>query len=245
MGRRRILALGAAALLLVGGCRKREAPEVARARASAVFLKEQIGGLQELVRRAEAGELVTENQLAIGISEGVAKELIDASLPQEAVVAERLRVRIESATPIFRGTKAALLFQARVSGVHTPSASASVELGGNLEEFRLHEGRLLARVNLVHFSVLEASVGDLAADVVDNLIKRNLEAIQAAIPEIQIPVHLEQSIKIDGLDEGAVVAKPGSLPLGISVAQVIPVNERLWVLIDAKAGPWQRAKASK
>lgn len=245
MGRRRILALGAASLLMLGGCRRREPLETARARAGAVFLKEQIDGLQELVRRAEAGELTTRDQLAIGISEGVAKELIDASLPQEAVVAGRLRVRIESATPIFRGTKAALVFQARVSGVRATGVSASVELGGGLEEFRLLEGRLLAKVELTHFSVLEASAGELAADVLDNLIKGNLGALQAAIPEVQIPVHLEQNIKIDGLAEGAVVVKPGSLPLEVSVAHVIPVNERLWVLIDARAGPWRRAEASE
>lgn len=245
MGFRPILAIGAVSLLLFAGCRKREPPEMARARASAVFLKEQIGGLEDLVRRAEAGELTTQDQLAIGISEGVAKDLIDASLPQEVVIVDRLRVRIESATPIFRGTKAALVFRAHVSGVRAQAVSASIELGGGLERFRLHEGRLLARVNLVHFTVLEASVGNLAADVLDNLITGNLEAIQAAIPEIQIPVHLEQAIKVDGLNEGAVVAKPGSLPLEISVAQVIPVNERLWVLIDTKAGPWQRRAASQ
>ncbi len=54
-------------------------------------------------------------------------------------------------------------------------------------------------------------------------------------------MEIEQSIKIGGLTEGAVVAKPGSLPLEIAVSQVIPVNQRLWVLLEAKAGPWQPA----
>ena len=52
-------------------------------------------------------------------------------------------------------------------------------------------------------------------------------------------MQIEQSIKIGGLTEGAVVAKPGSLPLEIAVSQVLPVNQRLWVLLNAKAGPWQ------
>ena len=34
-------------------------------------------------------------------------------------------------------------------------------------------------------------------------------------------------------------ARAGVLPLEVTVAEVIPVSERLWVLIDAKAGPWQ------
>ena len=244
MGPRRALALGAILLLLGPGCRKRERPEAARARATAAFLTTQIAGLKDLLARAEKGELVTKDQLAIGISEDVVKSLFNASLPQETVIAQRLRVRIESALPAFRGSQAALLFRARVSSEDIPSAFASVELAGRLDQFRLQDGRLFSRVALEHFSVLEASVGELAADMLDNVVKDHLDVIQGAIPEVEIPVRFEQAININGLDEGPVVAKPGTLPLQISVAQVIPVNERLWVLVDAKAGPWQPA-ASK
>ena len=66
----------------------------------------------------------------------------------------------------------------------------------------------------------------------------------SAIPPLEIPVQIEQSIKIGGLTEGPVVAKPGSLPLHITVSHVIPVNQRLWVLLQAKAGPWQTAAAA-
>jgi hypothetical protein len=54
-------------------------------------------------------------------------------------------------------------------------------------------------------------------------------------------VEIAQSIKIGALTEGAVVAKPGSLPLEVAVSQVLPMNQRLWVLLKAKAGPWQPA----
>ncbi|HET7291302.1 MAG TPA: hypothetical protein VFM88_02660 [Vicinamibacteria bacterium] len=235
------LALAVAAALLSGAaCRRREPPEAVRARANAAFLESQLASLEALVAKAEAGELKTRDHIAIGISEGVVKELLDASLPQETTVAGRLRVRIESGTPVFRGNKAFLVFRARMSSVRAPSAFASVELGGGLDEFRLKEGRLLAQVALGHFTVLETSVGDLAADVLDNLIRNNLEAIQGAIPNLEIPVSLEQTIEIGGLDEGAVRVKPGALPLQMAVAHVVPVNARLWVFIDAKAGPWQR-----
>jgi hypothetical protein len=40
-----------------------------------------------------------------------------------------------------------------------------------------------------------------------------------------------------------VVASPGTLPLAISVRHVIPVNQRLWVLLQARAGPWEPAPA--
>lgn len=93
--------------------------------------------------------------------------------------------------------------------------------------------------------MLESSLGDLGANALDGLVRANLESIQNAIPEIQVPVQLEQAIKVGGLTEGAVVAKPGTLPLAISVSQVIPTNTRLWILLQAKAGPWQVAAAEK
>ena len=155
------------------------------------------------------------------------------------MIADRLRVRVESVDPVFRGNKAGLVFRARVSSVDAPGASATIEMGGALENFKLGDGKLTAGVTLAHFSVLESSIGELAADALDGLVRGNAGAIQGAIPPVEIPVQLEESVKIGGLTEGAVVARPGALPLDISVRHVIPVNRRLWVLLQAKAGPWQ------
>ena len=213
------------------------------ARSTANSRRSQIDSLERLIAQADKGELVTTDQIAIGISEDVVKTLLNASLPQEVVIANRLRVRIESATPIFRGTKAGLLFRATASSVDAPGASATVELGGGLEEFRFENGKLLTRVSLAHFAVLESSLGDLASDALDSLLRANAVTIQDAIPHLEIPVQIEQSIKIGGLTEGPVVAKPGSLPLHIAVSHVLPVNQRLWVLLQAKAGPWETAAA--
>jgi hypothetical protein len=242
--RRSVIAAGLIAVALLAGCRKREPAEVTRKRSQATFLRGQIASLQKLVARAEKGELVTTDQIAIGISEGAVRTLLNASLPREMVVADRLRVRLESAEPVFRGNKAGLLFRAKASSVDAPGAYATIEVGGSLETFRLDGGKLTATVVLAHFSVIESSIGDMAADALENLVRANAGAIQDAIPVVEIPVQLEQSIKIDGLTEGAVVAKPGALPLDISVSQVIPANQRLWVLLHAKAGPWQAASGA-
>ena len=236
----RIAASGLAAIFALG-CQKREPPEAALARTTATFRRAQIESLETMIAQAEKGELVTTDQIAIGISEDVVKSLLNAALPREVVVKDRLRVRVESAVPFFRGNKAGMLFRAKASGVKMATASATLELGGGLEDFRFEDGKLLARVSLGHFTVLESSIGDLAADVLDNIVRANLALIQDAIPPVEIPVEIAQSIKIGGLTEGAVVAKPGALPLEIAVSQVVPGNQRLWVLLKAKAGPWQPA----
>jgi len=214
---------------------------VTLARSTAAFRRAQIEGLEALIARAEKGELVTADQIAIGISEDAVKTLLNASLPREVVVKDRLRVRVESAEPFFRGNRAALLFRAKASSVGMPTASATLELGGGLEQFRFEDGKLLAKVSLGHFTVLESSIGDLASNALDSLVRPNIAMIQDAIPAVEVPVEIAQSIKIGGLTEGAVVAKPGALPLEIAVSQVVPVNQRLWVLLKAKAGPWQAA----
>ncbi len=234
---------GAAALGLLAalglGCQQREAPEVTLARVTAESRLAQIENLERLIAEAETREIVTTDQIAIGVSEDLVRDLLQASPPPDTVVANRIRVRFESAQTFFRGGQAQLLFRARASSTDLVDAGATVELGGGLDEFTFEDGRLLSRVKLKHFSIIESSLGELGESVLDGLVRGNLEVIQNAIPRIEIPVRLEQSIRIGGLTEGAVVARGGVLLLGMSVSRVIPVNQRLWVLVRATAGPWR------
>ena len=239
------VAAGLLAIVLGFGCHRREAPEAAFARAAAESRRTQIANLEKLIAQAEKGELVTTDQIAIGVSEELLGNLLRASLPPGMVIAERIRLSFESVEPVFRGGQAGLLFKARISSIDMPNAGATVSIGGGLDEFKFEGGKLQASVKLKFFNIVESSMGELGADVLDGLVRANLEVIQNAIPAIEVPIQLEQSIRIGGLTEGAVVAKPGSLPLAISVSQVIPVNNRLWVLLAAKAGPWQAAEAEK
>jgi hypothetical protein len=215
------------------------------ARAVADSRRTQIANLEKLIAQADRGELVTTDQIAIGVSEELLGNLLRASLPPHIVVADRIRLEFLSVEPVFRGGQAGVMFKARVSSADVPNASATLSIGGGLDEFKLEGGKLAAWVKLKYFNVVESSLGDLSANVLDGLVRANLETIQNAIPAIEVPIQLDQSIKIGGLTEGAVVAKPGSLPLAISVSQVIPVNNRLWVLLSAKAGPWQTVTEPK
>ena len=200
--RRSAVAKSCIAAILALGCQRREPPEVTLARSTAMSRRSQIASLETLIAQAEKGELVTSDQIAIGISEDVVKTLLNASLPQEVVVAGRLRVRIESALPFFRGNKAGLLFRAKASSVNVPGASATVELGGGLEEFRLENGKLLTRVSLAHFAVLESSLGDIASDALDGLLRANSATIQDAIPPLEIPVQHRAVDQDRGADRG-------------------------------------------
>jgi hypothetical protein len=230
----------AALAVPLGGCGRRDSPEEALRRTTESFLLVQIRDLEALAKKAESGELDTANRLAIGIAESAAKTLLNASLPQERVVGGAVRLRVESAEPYFRGANAALVFQATARSVQLESAAAKVQLAGRLGDFRIEEGKLRAAVDISHFKLIESSLADVAGQVLEDLVSGHLDKLQGVIPDLEIPVRLEQSIEIGGLEEGVVVTKPGRLPLEIAVADVLPVNERLWVLLDVKAGPWQR-----
>lgn len=235
----------AVALAVAGGCSRRERPEDVRARSKEAFLSSQIAGLEKTIGQVERGEITTTDQVAIGLSEDLAKGLLNASLPLETVVSGRVRIRVESAQPLFRGTKAGLMFRATASSVDVSGASATLEIGGTLGDFQLKDGRLRARVALAHVAVRESGLGDLAADTLDRLLRANTDKIADAIPPLELPVALEQSIKIGGLTEGPVVAKPGALPLDVAVSHVIVGDRRLWVLLKATVGRWQPAAAEQ
>lgn len=229
------------ALAALQGCGPRESPEAAHSRSRAASLRAQIEGLEATIAKAERGELVTADRIAIGVAEELVKNLLNASLPLETVVAGRLRVSVESAQPSFRGTQAALQLRAVVSSVGLEGATASLDIAGSLDRFELEGGRLRARVALGYFAVRESGAGELAAGAVESVIRANLASIEAAIPDLELPVQLEESIAFAGLAEGPVVAKPGALPLQIGVGLVLVADGRLWVLLDAAAGRWQPA----
>jgi hypothetical protein len=232
------------ALALAVACDPNEPPEVARERVTERLLVQQNADLRALIQKAEAGDLVTTNRMAIGIAENVAQSLLNASLPQEKKVAEHLLVRLESAQALFRGNSAVLLFRAQATGLRT-GATAHIELAGRLANMRIEDGKLVASIEVAHFDVIDTSLGRVAADAIEALVRDNLEALGGLLPPFEIPVHLEQSIKIGGLDEGIVVAKAGALPLVMTVAETLPVNERLWILLDVQAGPWTSAPAPR
>jgi hypothetical protein len=224
---------------VLSSCRTRESAETTRDRAAEAFLLAQIEGVKRAIARVENGDLATRDRIAISVSESTVKQLVDATLPQEITVAGRFRVRIESAEPLFRGNHAAVVFQAVARGLAADVPAARVELGGSLERVRIEDGTLMADISLAHFKVLDLSLGDLAADAVEGLVNDNRAAFEGLLPVVEIPVHLEQSVDIGGLDAGRVIAQPGALPLRMTVAEVIAVRHRLWVLVDVQAGPWQ------
>jgi hypothetical protein len=234
--------LGLVALVGIAGlvaCRRPEPAEWRKARAEKESLQRELVGFAELQGKADRGQLLTPDQIAIGVDERVVRDLMNASLPLTVDLAGRIVLRIDSAEPRFRGNQADLVFRGRVAPKDLPNAFVAAELDGSLDQVDLREGRVAARVVLRHVTVLGNVAGDLGKDVIEGLLRDNLETLQARIPPLEIPVRLDEVIEIPGGGDGPVTTIPGRLPLHASVAQVVPLGQRLWVLLDATAGPWE------
>ena len=222
-------------------CGPRDTPEQAQRRALKAIFEKQIAGLEELEARAARGEVDLVTPLAIGVHEGVFRQLLNATLPQETVVKGRLRVRLETAEVYFRFSRSVVDFRGRLTSTDFPSAFLEVRLAGGLAKVDLIEGRLLSRIKLYHFEVGGTSLGDLAHAAIEELVRENLPAIEQSIPAIEIPVRLDEAIAIPAFGDGTITVRAGRLPLKAGVNRILPLNERLWVLLDVEAGPWQAA----
>jgi hypothetical protein len=208
-------------------------------------LEDQLFQLARLLDAARRGELLTDGQIAIGLSERFIERLLTASLPSEHVLAGRLRIKLDEVKPYFRGGVATIAFRASVSSTDLANARVRLEMAGGLKDVRLEKGRLLARVSLVHFTVVDSFAGALGKNLVEDAVRANLDTLEESIPPIEVPVALEEGVEFGGLTDGPVQVGAGRLPLEFGLSRVVPINERLWLLVHAEAGKWAPAPAAK
>jgi hypothetical protein len=231
------LALGA--LLALSACRPPEPREAVEARTRKTLLEGQLIELGRLMEKARRGELVTDGQIAIGVSESLVERLLTASLPPDRVIAGRLHVTLEKVEPYFRGGLAVIRLRARVSSADVPNAEVDLDIVSGLRNVRLEKGRLLARVSIHHFRVVSTSVGDVVKNLIEDAIRLHQTALEELLPRLEIPVLLEEAVEFGGIREGPVRVGPGRLPLELALSHILPVNERLWLLVHAEAGAWE------
>ena len=206
-------------------------------------LERQIQGLEALASAAESGALASPDLLVIGFSEGMMRDLLNAGLPREQIVGRGFTIRADSAEVLFRSSLAVVTVHGRVSRTESPGSYADVTLTGGLEGLEVNEetGRLGARVALYGFEVLKAAAGGAESELMRGALQdfTKLGSVEGLLPPFQVPVRLDREILLRGFGEGPVSVKPGSLPIHLSVARVVPLSGRLWILLNASAGPWK------
>jgi hypothetical protein len=232
--------------LPLAGCSEEAAAR--RKRAEARVLKRQIENLRDMIQSTSEKRLVSQDWLAVAVDETAVKTVIEAGLPQEGVVARRFRVRVEAAEVSFRSGASLVRLKAHVVDESSPDRSANVAYEGGLDDISVRpDGRLHTRILIDNVDLVDAQAGGADATglaaIATQLAGQNLEMLQGFLPELAIPVRLQQTLAIEGLGDGPVQVDPGELPVHVSVARVLPLSGRLWVFLDVKAGPWRERAA--
>lgn len=231
------------AAILLAACRGAD-PHEATIRGEKLLVQKQIDGLHKLIAVLQGGTLTRPDQLVVGADEATVESLIGATLPQERLVAKRFRIRLERALVRFRGNQGMVTLAGRASAEGAPGTFVDVVLKGALNDLTVQRdsGALSGKVAIYTLEVQRAAAIGAENRAVRELAKAlgqaRIEAFSELGPTVVIPIRLHEDIALHGLDEEPVSAVPGKLHVQLTVAQVLAVSGRLWVMLDVVAGPW-------
>ena len=238
-GRRVGKALAAACVLggLAAGCAADKG--AGELHAAQVLLEREVKGLRESVAKLDRGEpLFPEDALLVSIAEEVAKEFVNAQLPI-TVPLDTFRIELNDAKTMFRGTPSVTLIGTIVHTDH-PDFVGEVSAIGALESIAVdaQSGTLRADVAVDHVELLQMGGLEkfIGGGTVDEIARRVRKQLASRIPQIEIPVKIEQAIDLPPITHGPVRLQGARMPLAVSVAGVVAGQGQLWIAINVVPG---------
>lgn len=211
------------------------------------LLERQVDALRTAIADAKAGLLFPPDDIAVGVSESVVQATIAQALPIEKAVGAEFRARVDRVVVSFRSMQGSVRLEGRVWAVADPGTYADLFLLGGLEQARVDRstGTLEGSIVLDGWDVQRAVAAGAEMDWIRDLVHlvgdRGLEELRELVPQVRIPVGVEQGIDLPGLAGGPVTVPAGRLPLDASVTRVLPLSGRLWVMIGVRSGGWRKA----
>jgi len=208
-------------------------------RAQRVVLQREVEGYREAAARLERGDpVLPKEDLAIAISDALVRDLIAAQLPFEADV-DKFHIALRTAEVKFRGSPVVELSGA-LNLKDRPNLQAAAHLVGALEDIAVDPATatLKARISVDHLSIesvggLEQLMSGATLDEVGRMVRLQ---IKNALPEIQIPVKVQQSIELPAVTRGPVRLEGARMPLQVAVSQVLAGQGILWIAVHFQPG---------
>jgi hypothetical protein len=211
--------------------------------AKLALLEREVAGLRTSVAKMESGApVLPEDAAVVSIGEAVAKQFIDAQLPFRIEV-ESYRIEMTQAEASFKGTPSVILTGSIVHRDH-PDYVGEVRAIGALDSVQVDatSGTLSARIAIDHVDLLKMGGLEkiLAGGAIDELARRVRKQLAGKIPDVQIPVKIEQAIDLPSVTQGPVRLQGASMPLAVSVADVLATAGNLWIAINVVPGEMTR-----
>lgn len=244
--RRRLALLPAlAALAALGACARSEFEGGGDLRARKVVLKREVEGLREIVGRLERGEpMLPKDDLAVSIGGDLVRDLLTAQLPFEMDV-DRFHLKLSQADVLFRGSPVVKLRGTLVLR-EKPEYLAEIAAIGALEDIEVDPktSKLRTSIAIDHISIeqaggLEKLVSRAALDEGARTIRLQ---IRDALPKIDIPVKLQQSVDLPAVTSGPVRIHGASMPIQASVSAVVATRDVLWISVHFVPGDLVKTK---
>jgi hypothetical protein len=230
-----------ACVFVVAGCgRGYEGGGDLRARKKT--LEREVAGLRDAVGRLERSEpLLPEGDLAVAIDDTLLQGVIAAQLPFESQLGEKgeYGLKLEEAEVRFRGAPSVRL-RGRLKRQGRLELEAVVDVIGALDGIAVDaaRGALTAKIAVDHIGIEKAAGVEalLRGSTLDEVARMIRLGLADKLPEIQIPVKVQQSIELPAITNGPVRIDGARMPIAANVSQVFAGQGRLWVAIHFQAG---------
>jgi hypothetical protein len=235
--RRATLLLAAAAV--AGACGRSEFEGGGELRARKVVVKREVDGLRAMADRLQRGEpMLPKDDVAISIAGALVRDLLTAQLPFETDV-DRFHLKLSEADVAFRGSPVVKLRGTLVLK-EKPEYVAEITAIGALEgiEVEPKTGKLEAAIAIDHVSIEQAAGLEkvLSRSALDEVARTIRLQIRNALPKVEIPVKLQQSVDLPAVTSGPVRIDGASMPIQVAVSAVVATRDILWISVHFAPG---------
>lgn len=223
------------------GCRGKEGGTSGVALQETI-LERRVKGAQSLLEATRKGKILDFNQVLVTVDQRLIGQLLAEATPYERVIDDKYRIRVNSAKVDFRANFALVELDGRGSlvGGEDETVAADVKVYGVLEVTGIDPktGVLRARVDVIGLEVPKVAVLGMSAPVqglVDRLVSLPLDKLNSLASNLEIPVALEQQVKIPEVGpKGEVKIAAAVVPLRVAVQEVLVAAGKIWVAIGVE-----------
>jgi len=204
-----------------------------------VVLEREVEGLREVVRRLDRGEpILPPHDVVVGVSDATVQDMLAPQLPLE-VEASGFAVTMNEAELSFLGAPGITL-RGSIHPVDHPDLVGEVKAIGTLDDIDVDpgSGTLRARVMIDHLDLVRIAGLEwfVSSGTTDELARSLRHAFERQIPQIQIPVRIEQAIDFPSVTEGPVRLQGARMPLAVGVSDVFAGSGMLWIGLRVEPG---------
>jgi len=208
-------------------------------RAQKVVLKREVDGLREAAARLEKGQpILPLDDVAIAIDDTLLRDLIAAQLPFEMDV-DRFHLSLTEVEAHFRGSPVVRL-RGALNLRKRPDLAATVNVVGALEDIQVEPSSsiLRARIAVDHIGIEKAAGIEqlLSGATMDEVARMVRLQLKDRLPQIQIPVKVQQGIDLPAVTRGPVRIDGARMPLQVAVSQVLAGQGLLWIAVHFQPG---------